>query len=123
MKPAFNYLIEQSSKTFQRGSRGNKFSEDLKDYSSLLYLQGGPHLYEMISNNASVPSLASVKKLVLSSGERLTAGSLNFDGLFKHMQKYQTNRIIISEDATRLISKVTFDATTNNFLGLIGPED
>ena len=77
----------------------------------------------MIAQNASLPSLSTVKKKVSFIEESCKVGLLDFDGLFKHMKKYKTTRIMISEDATRLISKVTYDSKANSLVGLIGPTD
>ena len=121
--PVFNRFLNESTKNFALGSKGNKFPRMLKEFSTLLYLQGGPSLYDMIARNASVLSLPTVKKNVSSAEDRLAVGFLDCEGLITHMEKYKTKRIIISEDATRLKAKVVYNVKSNCFVGLIAPED
>ena len=120
----FDELLIDSSKTFLKGSKGNVYDEILKKFSTLLYVQGGPNLYDMLYQNSSLPSKCTVKKVLSNTINDVEIGTLNFKCLKLHMQNYPNVRhIMISEDASRIKSRVTFDQNSNCLLGLVPPTD
>ena len=96
----------------------------MKKFSTLLFVQGGPNLYNMLAQNASMPSQSTVKKLLSNSTNDVEIGTLNFEGLKLHMENYpDAKRIMISEDASRIKSRVSYDRNTNCLIGLVPPTD
>ena len=51
-------------------------------------------------------------------GTPLIEGEFSFDQLVSHLEAYSTSRVVsISEDATRVISRVEYDQTKDKLVG------
>jgi len=91
-----------------------------------LFFLAGPAAYEMLYQNLpeALPSLSLVKKEMRKHYSNFTEGVFRFDKLSVHLDAYQAPRVIsISEDATRIISRIEYEPTTDKLAGFVLPVD
>lgn len=86
-------------------------------------IQGGANFFSILEKNAPVPCASLINDFILKSTERMHSGILDFDGLKAHADAAGTAIVVISEDASRVKSSVTYDPASNSLFGLIAPVD
>jgi len=68
----------------------------------------------------ALPSLRTIQRQVYSEYHHISEGELQFDGLASHLTKHKAPFVVsISEDATRIISRVEYDRESNRMVGFI----
>lgn len=125
-----SYFLDQLQSTANQNSTrekgGYRYDDDTKKFSSYLRMLVGPLAYETIHRNleCAMPSLPSVNRYVQSSKSPINEGILRCDEL----KLYLTERgitdpfaVSLSEDATRIVSKVQYDRKSNQLMGFVLP--
>ncbi|KAK3924478.1 Ras GTPase-activating-like protein IQGAP1 [Frankliniella fusca] len=112
-------LYECATRNSGKQARGIRYSEELKDLGTLLYLLSGKMTYEILSSNLPLPAVSTVRAKVHSS-------ELAFEGEFriKALKNYLQDRgypmkVVLSEDGTRLVGKVMYHLSTNQVVGFV----
>lgn len=68
---------------------------------------------------AAVPSLCTIQRQIHSEYHHI---KLQFDGLVSHLTKHKVPFVVfISQDATRIISRVEYDDESNRMVEFISP--
>lgn len=78
--------------------------------------------YNLLHQNmpTALPSLRTIQRQVYSEYHHISEGELQFDGLASHLTKHKAPFVVsISEDATRIISRVEYDRESNRMVGFI----
>lgn len=67
-----------------------------------------------------IPSISTLNRYLDSAKDCIQEGNLDFVGLQKHLEERNLPKIVwISEDATRIKSKIEYDPKTNKILGFV----
>jgi hypothetical protein len=122
-KNPLNYYTSLSEEINSRGAKTNKFEGNLmplKEFCTYLYMKGGNSTYEALYQNSVIPSSSSCKKEIVRES-KMQIGKIYVEEFFQRLQKYEIEckKVIISEDATRLDSRVEYDNETNELFGLL----
>ena len=84
------------------------------------------HTTSFTKNNmeTALPSLRTVQRAIQSPYHSLSEAQFCFDALVNHLKKYNAPFFVaISEDATRIISRVEYDQETNRMIEFVLPSD
>ena len=98
----------------------------LKNFACSLLLYAGPMGYNFIHKNMSVaiPSLRTIQRVLHTDYCMLSEGEFRFDELVNHLKRHNAPPLIaISEDTTRIISRVEYCNKTNRLVGFALPSD
>lgn len=115
-------VVDTKSRTKQGHIK--KYDEQLKQFSTYLYIITGALAYETLSANLSLPSLETVKKKIQSSNDTIIEGEIRADILKGFLTKRKLcPQIWLSEDATKIVNKIEYDSTTDQIIGLVLPID
>lgn len=111
-----------NSKTASKNA--NRYNESLKKFCVFLYFVGGRLLYETLQSNLvnSLPSISSLNRFISLKKDVVVEGEYRF----KQLKTFLTERdlplcIWVSEDATRLTSKIEYDSISNKIVGFVLP--
>ena len=124
LTPVLRQLITNAQKNAQCLPTGRRHSEILKKFSTSLLIYAGPLAYNFLHENLpqALPSLRTVQRIIHSEYNTISEGEFRFDELATHIsQNKAPNAVTIGEDATRLISRVEWDAETNRCCGFVLP--
>ena len=119
-------LFTNASNNAKQLPKQRRHDETIKKFSISLFFLAGPAAYEMLHQNLpeALPSLSLVKKEMRKHYSNFTEGVFRFDKLSVHLDAYQAPRVIsISEDATRIISRIEYEPTTDKLVGFVLPVD
>ena len=124
--PILSELISNAKKNAGKNGTQRRHPAVLKQFATALFIYSGPLAYEFIYHNISgaLPSLRTVQRAVHSEYKTIDEGDFRFDDLLKHIEKHNAPYYIsIGEDATRLISRIDYDAETDRCVGFVLPND
>lgn len=103
-----------------------RFDRDLKPFGTYMYVTGGKQNYEVLQANLinSMPSPSLIIKHISKVRDPIEEGVLRFDELQEYLDQNNLPTVVfISEDGTRIISRVVYDSKTNRIVGLVGELD
>lgn len=116
-------LIIDNAGQYERKSKQNRYTEAMKMFSSLSYLQAGAGFYKILAANSAFPSLSTVAQYNRGFCSRLKSGMLDLEGFKQYCEEVGATCAVISEDASRLKSNIPYDSTSNELVGLVSPND
>ena len=117
-------LIQSLKNNVARKKQGYRYEYSLKLVAAYFYLVGGPILYETMSSNLPIPSISIIRKFVQESSSLVIEGACRIEDLKTFLKaRNLTNKVWLSEDATRLCNKVQYDSNTNQLIGFVLPLD
>lgn len=121
-----NKLKLVADQNAKRQKAGYRFPEEIKLFSSYFRMLAGKRAYEFIQRNLpeSIPSLSSVNKNIRKRDSPIIEGVLRCDELLLYLQERQLPlSVSLSEDATRIIGRVQYDARSNQIVGFVLPSN
>lgn len=136
-----NELIKCSDENAQKNKNQAQYSQIIKDFFTYIYLLGGKNCYETLKANLPIPSTKTIRKFDLniksskvqfifvftvrqieSNEQRVTEGQLRCRELKTYLEQLGAEKVVwLSEDATQIIQKISYDAITNQIVGLVLP--
>ena len=122
--PVLNEILQNAKRNATRNPNNHRHSDILKKFSAALFIYAGPLTYEFIEQNLSksLPSLCTIQRHIRAEYKTFHEGVFRFDELLVHISQFQASRLIaISEDATRIISRVDYDVETDRCVGFVLP--
>ena len=120
----FKKLIDNAQNNCSLVPKARRHNEIVKSYSLSLLVMIGPSAYKLIHANMpeAFPSLSTVEREASKRYHPLKEGEFLFDKLAAHLDAYQAPRVIsISEDATRVVSRVEYDGSSDRIVGFVLP--
>lgn len=117
-------LLFAAEKNSKRAKEGYRYEHDIKLFSAYLRMIVGPLAFESIHRNleAAIPSLPSTNRYIRKYKSHITEGILRYGELKLYLEKRKLPLVVsLSEDATRIVDKVQYDATTNQLIGFVPP--
>lgn len=119
-----NKLLVAADKNSSRKKEGFRYDDDMKIFSSYVRMLTGPLAYETVQKNlpGALPALSSTNRYVRKSNCRLQEGILRCHELYLFLTSRNLPLLVsLSEDATRIVGRVQYDATTNQLVGFVLP--
>lgn len=113
-----------NSKTASKNA--NRYNESLKKFCVFLYFVGGRLLYKTLQSNLlnSLPSITSLNRFISSRRDIVVEGEYRFKQLKQFvLEKDLPLCVWVSEDATRLTSKIEYDPISNKIICFVLPFD
>ena len=122
----FRELLSTACDNCKRVPQARRHTEIMKKFSLSVLLRIGSSGYELLHKNMpeALSSLSTVKREAAKRYTPLIEGEFSFDQLVTHLEAYSASRVVsISEDATRVISRVEYDQTKDKLVGFVLPLD
>lgn len=119
-----NKLIAAAKRNQIRKPGGFRYDNEIKFFSLFLRLLTGRLAYATIQRNLEccLPSLPSVNRYIASSSCHILEGILRSDELLVYLnERSLPHAVSLSEDATRIVGRVQYDAKTNQIIGFTLP--
>lgn len=119
-----NKLISTTMKNEKRKKEGYRYDEDIKSYALYVRLLAGPLAYDTIQRNleCALPSLSSTNRYIRQSSCHITEGVFRSHELLQYLNDRNLPLLIcLSQDETRLVGEVQYDARTNQIIGFTLP--
>lgn len=117
-------FLDAANRNSLRKKGGYRYDSDIKRYSSYLRMICGPLAYETIQKNleSALPSLTSTNRYIKSANCHVVEGILRSEELLLYLKERNLPLVVsLSEDATRIIGRVQYDANTNQIIGFTLP--
>lgn len=122
LKTFMNDLLKMSAKNSNRQEKGKRYDENIKSFSTYIFVLGGRSLYEVLRQNLSLPSVSTVLNHISKEKTTVEEGFLRIDELLTFIKDRKLSpNIWLSEDQTRVVSKVEYDSKTNQLVGFVLP--
>lgn len=119
-------FVQSSERNFERKKQGYRFDELTKMFSSYIFLLSGLLAYETLNANLplSIPSVSTVHRFLKDNGPNVVEGKMRTEELLQYLKSRNLPlRVSISEDATRITAKISYDPVTNQLVGFALPLD
>jgi len=117
-------LYENSVINASRKPNGHRHNEIIIKFSISLFIWSGPIAYEFLHRNmpAAIPSISLIRNKIHSQYRDIPEGMFRFDELVLHLQRFKCPFVVsISEDATRIITRVEYDSSNDQCVGFVLP--
>ena len=120
-----NIMLNNMIRNFSIDEKGYRYDLIVRQFACSLYILGGRTAYEFVRLNIPglLPSTQIIQSTIAVSENILTEGLFNYDGMQKHFNSNQSILGFCAEDATAIVPKITYDATSNTFMGFSLPLD
>lgn len=121
-----NKLLETANKNSTTSKGGYRFDDELMSYAAYFRMLAGPLAYKTLQNNLplALPSVSSTNRFIRKSHRGIIEGQLRCDELLTYLEERGLPLIVsLSEDSTRIINRVQYDASTNQLIGFVLPKN
>lgn len=119
-KSLLQTFVNSAVRNMDRKKAGYRFEELTKMFASYIFMLSGPLAYETLNANLplSIPSISTVHRFITDKGPRVIEGDMRTDELLKYLKNRNLPLIVsLSEDATRITAKISYDPSTNQLIG------
>lgn len=119
-------LLKAADENAIRPKGGYRFDEELKSFASYLSYMAGNIAYETLRINLPLvfPSSSTTNRYMARPHHQIIEGELRCDELLAYLKERNLPPCVcISEDATRVINRVQYDAKSNQLVGFVLPMD
>ena len=125
--PLLQELVANAEENLKRNPTQRRHTEIIKKivylFSSwLVHL----HNYDLFHKNMplALPSLSNIRREIHKSFNGVAEGCFQLDQLLDHLNAYSAAKVIcVSEDATRVVSRIEYDPNTDRLVGFVLPVD
>lgn len=117
-------FLDAANRNSARKKGGYRYDSEIKRYAAYLRMLCGPLAYETIQRNleCALPSLTSTNRYIKSANCHVVEGILRSEELLLYLKERNLPLVVsLSEDATRIIGRVQYDATSNQLVGFTLP--
>lgn len=117
-------FLDAANRNSSRKKGGYRYDSEIKRYASYLRMICGALAYETIQRNleCALPSLTSTNRYIKSANCHIVEGILRSEELLIYLKERNLPLVVsLSEDATRIIGRVQYDATSNQLVGFTLP--
>lgn len=120
-----NIILNNMIQNFIREERGYRYDTIVRQFACSLYILGGRTTYEFVRLNipALLPSVQTIQSYIGTSENHLTEGLFNYDGASDYFNRNQSILGFCAEDSTAIVPKITYDTTSDTFIGFSLPLD
>ncbi|CAF1318994.1 unnamed protein product [Rotaria sordida] len=120
-----NIILNNMFRNCITEEKGFRYEAIVRQFATSLYILGGRTSYEFIRINipAFLPNVQIIQSFIAASDNHLTEALFNFEGACNYFNSIQSTLGFIAEDTTTVVPKVTYDTTSNTFVGFSLPLD
>ncbi|CAF1276881.1 unnamed protein product [Rotaria sordida] len=120
-----NIILNNMFRNCITEEKGFRYEAIVRQFATSLYILGGRTSYEFIRINipAFLPSVQIIQSFIAASDNHLTEALFNFEGAYNYFNSIQSTLGFIAEDTTTVVPKITYDTTSNTFVGFSLPLD
>lgn len=92
-------------------------------FSISLFMWSGLMAYEFLHRNipAAIPSISLIRSKIHSQYSDVPEKVFMFDELVLHLQRYKCPFVVSISHATRIVSRVEYDSSSNPCVGFVLP--
>lgn len=122
-KSIFKIMTRTSENNEYLNKYKHRFPLDVKLYGTYLFLTSGRKSYDdlVANSDSALPSTSSVRQYI-SQKRNIEEGKLDIEGLATYIRSQDCQAfVVISEDQTKVWSKVKYDPRTGCLVGLVAP--
>lgn len=114
-------IIETIITNYNRANCRFSYTDSIREFAACLFILGGRNVYEFIRLNVSglLPSLTTIQALIDTGTNHFQEGEFRYDAMCDYLSSNGSKLVFASEDCTSVIPKVTYDATSNSFIGFV----
>ncbi|XP_055643677.1 uncharacterized protein LOC129779924 [Toxorhynchites rutilus septentrionalis] len=117
-------LLLELVNLFNVSGKRIKFADEFKTYCTYMYILAGPKAYNTLKSTLPLISLRTAQKHLHKTIDRVKEGKLRVEQLKKFLELTDSPPVVwLSEDATRLVSKLQIDPASGNIIGTLLPKD
>lgn len=118
-------MINNITDNLSRSTNNYRYSDHVRHFAYSLFILGGQNTYEFVRINIPglLPSKTTVKNILRKSSNRMYEGQFYFDSMANHFSSTGSILAFAAEDCTGVVSKVTYDSSSNSFVGFATPMD
>ncbi|CAF1212167.1 unnamed protein product [Adineta ricciae] len=122
-EPFINIFLNNLLKNMKRPKNNFRFNDIIKKFASVLRILAGNNAYEFIRINlpGALPSNTTLENYDANMNFELKECEFRFDMLKDYMQSIKSEYVFSSEDATGVVSSVSYDAVNDCFIGFTSP--
>lgn len=115
-------ILTNLEKNSKKNKHGNRFDDEFKQFCAHTYLVSGLLSYEILAKNVgNLPSPVTLNRLI-SKESCVREGELNLNGLLEYFNQKKYPKIgWLSEDQTRIVSRLRYNSKYNTIDGLVSP--
>ena len=124
--PLLQELVANAEENLKRNPTQRRHNEIIKKFCISFLFMAGPSVYDLFHKNMplALPSLSTVRREIHKSFNVIAEGCFQFDQLLDHLNAYSAAKVIcVSEDATRVVSRIEYDPNTDRLVGFVLPVD
>lgn len=105
--------------------KGYRYDLIVRQFTSSLYILGYRTACEFVRLNLPgfLPSAQIIQSKIAASEDVVTEGLFNYDGMRNYFNTNQSTLGFCAEDTTAVVPKITYDTTSNAFIGFSLPLD
>ncbi|CAF2819737.1 unnamed protein product [Rotaria sp. Silwood2] len=120
-----NVILNNMIRNFITEERGYRYDTIVRQFASCLYILGGRTAYEFVRLNIPgfLPSVQIIQSYIGTSENHLAEGLFNYIGACDYLNINQSTLGFCAEDSTAVVPKITYDTTSNTFIGFSLPLD
>ncbi|XP_037035540.1 uncharacterized protein LOC119073834 [Bradysia coprophila] len=119
-------LIDSAERNCSRKKHGYRHDNTTKKFAAFIKMISGLLAYETLHANfpLSLPSVSTVNRYISDNGPDIIEGKLRTDELLYFLESRNLPLVVsLSEDATRITAKISYDPNTNQLVGFAPPLD
>jgi len=120
---SIDFLSNWMSNIASTSKNSFRYSQPVKDFAASVYILGGSNLFQFLRLNipGSIPNLTSIRSMLSSSKYQFIEGEFQFSRFLELVQPLSCKYAFCGEDSTAVIPKVSYDASSNSFVGFTLP--
>lgn len=120
------HFVSTAEVNSTRKKQGYRFNPLIKMFAAYIKMIAGRLSYETLHANfpMSLPSISTVNRFIADKGPQIVEGEMRTNELLQYLQSRNLPlQISLSEDATRITPKISYDPKTNQLAGFALPLD
>ncbi|CAF3068161.1 unnamed protein product [Rotaria sp. Silwood2] len=112
-------FIKSLTDNMNRSKHCYQYNINMRRFTSCVYLLGGRNVYQFLKLNlpGAFPAIQTLDSYNEEYCKRIQEGEFRFEDLENYSNKINSFFVYASEDCTRVVSKVYYDAVSNSFVG------
>lgn len=119
-------FVNSAERNGVRKKQGYRHDEITKIFAAFLKMMSGLLAYETLHANfpLSLPSVSTVNRFIADNGPQIIEGVMRDEELLHYLKTRNLPLAVsLSEDATRITGKISYDPSTNQSIGFALPLD
>lgn len=119
-------FVDSAKRNFPKKKQGYRHDTTTKMFAAYIKMIAGLLAYETLHTNfpLCLPSESTVNRFIADNGPEIIEGEMRTDALLKYLKSRNLPLMVsLSEDATRITAKISYDPNTNQLIGFALPLD